>query len=48
VEINVSTGGNLLAGETIDGFIIESHCSRGKLEFLVSCLVKDINGPALV
>jgi len=44
VEINVSTGGNLLTGETINGFIIGNHCSGGKLEFLVSGLVKDING----
>ena len=48
MEINVSMGGNLLSGETIDGFIIGSHCRRRKLEFLVSGPVNDINETALV
>jgi len=48
VEIIVSTSENLLSEETINGFIIGSHCSEGKLEFLVSGPVKDINGTALV
>ena len=48
MEINVSMGGNLFSRETIDGFIIGSHCSEKKLEFLVSVLVKDVYGIALV
>jgi len=48
VEVNVSMGGNLFSGETVDGFIIGNHCSGWKLEFLVNGPIKDINRTTFV
>jgi len=48
VKINVAAGGNLFSKKAIDGFIIRDHGNVWELDFLISCLVEDANGAALV
>ena len=48
VKVNVTVCGNLFSRKGIDWFIIRDHGSIWELEFLISFLVEDVNGAALV
>ena len=48
VKVNVATGGNLFSRKSINWFIVWDHGGIWELEFLICCLVEDVNGAALV
>ena len=48
VKVNVATGGNLFSRKAINWFIIWDHGGIWELKFLIRCLVKDVDGAALV
>jgi len=48
VKVDVAAGGNLFAREAIYWFVIWDHGYIWELEFLISCLVENVDRAALV